>query len=61
MAQEKVVANYTVLSNKTNGSIITAFLQMVEITDEYLETEDIKRFFVLVFKPSAKNISLICF
>lgn len=36
MAQEKVVANYASLSNKTNSSIITAFLQMVEITDEYL-------------------------
>jgi hypothetical protein len=33
MAQEKGVANYAALSNKTNGSIITAFLQMVEITD----------------------------
>ena len=43
MAQEKGVANYAALSNKTNGSIITAFLQMVEITDQYLETEDIKK------------------
>ncbi len=28
---------------KTNNSIVTAFLQMVEITDDYLEIEDIKR------------------
>jgi hypothetical protein len=33
MAQEKLAANYAALSYKTNSSIITSFLQMVEITD----------------------------
>ncbi len=39
MAQEKNPnpnLNPSALSNKTNNSIITSFLQMVEITDDYL-------------------------
>lgn len=40
--QEKTTPN-SVNTNKTNSLIITAFLQMVEITDEYLEIEGIRK------------------
>lgn len=31
------------LANKTSNAIITNFLQIVEITDEYLEAEEVKQ------------------
>jgi hypothetical protein len=52
IAQEKT---NPAISGKTNNSIITAFLQMVEITDDYLEIEDIKRVLRTAFQTLSQK------
>jgi hypothetical protein len=50
---EKQNANINAIVTKTNNSIITSFLQMVEITDEYLDIESIKK----VLKQAFQTLS----
>jgi hypothetical protein len=43
LVQDKATPATIATVTKTSNSIVTAFLQMVEITDEYLEVESVRQ------------------